>query len=182
MLGKRLNPKVCRVMHRKSCTHLGEAGQLPNPSFQWSRALARRSIPETATSQYTPFFSGCDNVLCDGRPVMNWLKETKGHLPVLDTSDVRKYGIAYESRGLWRRSFHSTQMLRVMSQTWGRETGSIIVDGVVREMRNAYLYEAMRNWRAGCIERCKPWFGEGRTEKVCLCRTSLAVYSTSGRF
>jgi hypothetical protein len=42
-----------------------------------------------------------------------------------------------------------------MSQTWGRETGSIIVDGVVREMRNAYLYEAMRNWRAGCIERVR---------------------------
>jgi len=37
MLGKRLNLKVCRVMHRKSCTHHGEAGQLPNPSFQWSK-------------------------------------------------------------------------------------------------------------------------------------------------
>ena len=37
MLGKRINRKVCTVMLRKSCTHPGEAGQLPNPSFQWSK-------------------------------------------------------------------------------------------------------------------------------------------------
>ena len=70
-------------------------------------------------------------------------------------------------------------MLKVMLETRGRGAGSTVVNGVVREMRNAYLYEATRNWRAGCIERCKPRFGEGRTEKVCLHRTSLAVYSTT---
>ena len=57
-------------------------------------------------------------------------------------------------------------MLKVMLETRGRGAGSTVVNGVVREMRNAYLYEATRNWRAGCIERCKPRFGEGRTEKV----------------
>jgi hypothetical protein len=29
------------------------------------------------------------------------------------------------------------------------------VNRVVREMRNAYLYEATRNWRAVCIERVR---------------------------
>ena len=72
-------------------------------------------------------------------------------------------------------------MLKVMLETRGRGAGSTVVNGVVREMRNAYLYEATRNWRAGCIERCKPRFGEGRTEKVCLHRTSLAVYSTTSK-
>jgi hypothetical protein len=52
------------------------------------------------------------------------------------------------------------------------------VDGVVRVMRIAYLQETTRNWRAGCCESSKPWFGEGRTEKVWLHRTSLTVYST----
>ena len=53
-----------------------------------------------------------------------------------------------------------------MSETRGRKTGSIVVNGVVREMRNAYLHETTRNWRAGCCKSSKSWFGEGRTEKV----------------
>ena len=70
---------------------------------------------------------------------MNWLKETKGHLPVLDTSDVRKYGIAYESRGLWRRSLDSSLRWKRSNPVHGqaRQGTSKPNDREVREMRTA---------------------------------------------
>ncbi|WP_220197956.1 hypothetical protein [Ktedonospora formicarum] len=49
-----------------------------------------------------------------------------------------------------------------MPDTGGREAGSIVGDGEVREMRNAYLHEATRNWRAGCCKSSTSWFGKGR--------------------
>jgi hypothetical protein len=39
------------------------------------------------------------------------------------TGQWRDFGIACQPRGLWRRSGHSTQLLRVMPETWGRAAG-----------------------------------------------------------
>lgn len=70
---------------------------------------------------------------------MNWLKETKGHLPVLDTSYVRKYGIAYEPRDLWRRSLDSSPRWRKSNSVHGeaRQGTTKPKDREVREMRTA---------------------------------------------
>jgi hypothetical protein len=70
MVLKRLNVKVCNVMHRKSCVH-GEAGQLLNPSFRMMRCHIRQTIPEMTTST-----TGCigfrqPNTLWDVWRVMN---------------------------------------------------------------------------------------------------------------
>lgn len=39
------------------------------------------------------------------------------------TRENGDFGIAYKLRSSWRRNFHSTQMLKVMIETRGREVG-----------------------------------------------------------
>ena len=56
-------------------------------------------------------------------------------------------GIAYTSQDAWRRSIHSTQMLRVMPETRGRDTGSDVGPDLSRPHKQRF-------WRAGCAERC----------------------------
>src|SRR5437660_12598977 len=84
---------------------------------------------------------------------------------------MRKCGIAYQPRGSWRRSFHSTQMIGGMPETRGRGTGGTERQkGKVREMRKTEPIWFSRiqwyHWRAVCGESCKHGFGKGRQEKV----------------
>ena len=84
---------------------------------------------------------------------------------------MRKCGIAYQPRGSWRRSFHSTQMIGGMPETRGRGTGGTERQkGKGREMRktepNWFSRIQGYHWRAVCGESCKHGFGKGRQEKV----------------
>src|SRR5439155_13191594 len=84
---------------------------------------------------------------------------------------MRKCGIAYQPRGSWRRSFHSTQMIGGMPETRGRGTGGTERQkGKGREMRktepNWFSRIQGSHWRAVCGESCKHGFGKGRQEKV----------------
>jgi len=84
-----------------------------------------------------------------------------------ETGQWRDFGIACQPRGLWRRSGHSTQPLRVMPQTRGRAAGRWRCPrpcGGGREPQGDQRSRqtTLQVWRAVCAETCKHGFGEGR--------------------
>jgi hypothetical protein len=86
-----------------------------------------------------------------------------------ETGRWRDFGIACQPRGLWRRSGHSTQLLRVMLETWGRTAGRWRCPrpcGGGREPQGdkRSRQTTLQVWRAVCAETCKHRFGEGRLE------------------
>ena len=77
-----------------------------------------------------------------------------------------KCGIAYKPRGSWRRSTHSTQMIRVTSDTRGRGAGLWECPrpcGGCREPQGDKRSRQTTSqvWRAVCVERCPYGSGGG---------------------
>src|SRR5260221_12034111 len=92
-----------------------------------------------------------------------------------ETGQWGDFGIACQPRGLWRRSGHSTQLLRVTLETGGRAAGLWRCPrpcGGGREPRGdkRLRQTTLQVWRAGCAETGKHRFGEGRLE---TCRKEM---------
>jgi len=94
-----------------------------------------------------------------------------------DTGHGRDFGIACQSRGLGRRSGRSTQLLRVMPETWGRAAGlwrcPRLCGGCCEKQSRQTTLQV---WRAVCMETCKHRFGKGRLE---TCRKATRWPPTS---
>ena len=76
------------------------------------------------------------------------------------------FGIPYRSRDPWERSSHSTQMLRVTSETRGRRTGRQYLRGRFAKCVQPILNKGIASWKAVCAETCKHGLGRGGEKRV----------------
>ncbi len=101
---------------------------------------------------------------------LQWAGNPTNGVPVCGgTGQWRDFGIACQPRGSWRRSGHSTLLLRVMPQTRGRAAGLWRCPrpcGGGREPTGdkRSRQTTLQVWRAVCAETCKHRFGGGRLE------------------
>ena len=78
------------------------------------------------------------------------------------------FGIAYQLRGSWRRSPHSTQMLRVMLETRGRGAGKQHSRGRYAKCGQPYPQKECCFLESSVRGNAQALFGELRHEVACV--------------
>jgi hypothetical protein len=90
------------------------------------------------------------------------------------------FGIPYRLRDPRERSSHSTQMLRVTSETRGRRTGKQYFRGRSAKCVQPNLNKGIASWKAVCAETCTHGLGRGGEKRVerYLARRLLYLWRT----
>jgi hypothetical protein len=159
-----------RPNRRGICTVLGSLAAYGKGCI--ARTLVERSWPRVPGQgrEAEGCYTTCRGVQSDGslqagsglrHRYLQWAGNPTNRVPVCgETGQWGDVRIACQPRGLWRRSGHSTRMLRVMPQTGGRAAGLWRCPRLCGGGRGPSGDKQSRQtkhqvWRAVCAETCK---------------------------